>query len=230
MTREVKIAIGVLVCIVGLIAYMEMGKKNEVPPVVEPIPEVAVVPQPVPPQPIAPPVAPPVIEPVKPVVIEPAPIAVEVVPPKEEVKVAPPKPVVKPKPKSDVVTPNAKIASRYVVQKGDTLRSICEKELGSVKFQSALMDSNPELQAHRLYPGIELVLPNRASLVAVAERENNLNIQGKDVYVVKKGDSLFGISKKMLGSGNRVNEIIELNPQIDPRKLHVGARLKMPKS
>lgn len=229
MTKEVKIAIAVLVCIVGLIAFVEFSKKSELPPV-EPIPEVAVVPQPQPvvEQPIA--VAPPVIEPVKPVVVEAAPLPVEIVAPKEEVKVDPPKPVVKPKPKSDVVAPNAKIASRYVVQKGDTLRSICEKELGSVKFQSALMDSNPELQAHRLYPGIELVLPSKATLVTVAERENSLNNQSKDVYIVKKGDSLFGISKKVLGSGNRVNEIIKLNPNVDPSKLHVGTRLKMPKA
>jgi LysM repeat protein len=226
MSREVKVAIGVLVCIIGLIVYVELNKKDDVVAFVEPIPEVTLIEEPVVTKPV------PVKEPAQPLpppVVEPKPVEA---PPKPEVKPVPPKPVTKvepPKPASDKIAPKASIPSRYTVQKGDTVSIICERELGSIKFQSALMESNPELQPHRLYPGIVLELPSKASLQTIADEVNSERQDLKDAYIVQKGDSLYGIATKQLGSPQRVSEIIKLNPDVDPRKLLVGTRLKLPK-
>lgn len=49
------------------------------------------------------------------------------------------------------------------------------------------------------------------------------------VYVVAKGDTLWSIAKKQLGSGTRYTEILALNPQITKEQsLSVGTRLTIP--
>jgi lipid-binding SYLF domain-containing protein len=49
-------------------------------------------------------------------------------------------------------------------------------------------------------------------------------------YIVKHGDSLWQISAKLLGDGNRYREIIELNKEAiqDEKSISVGMHLKMP--
>lgn len=49
-------------------------------------------------------------------------------------------------------------------------------------------------------------------------------------YIVKDGDTLVGISRKMLNSGKRYNEIIEANKGTlsDPEALTVGMKLRIP--
>ncbi len=47
-------------------------------------------------------------------------------------------------------------------------------------------------------------------------------------YLVKKGDTLWDLADKKLGDGSRWREIAKLNGVADPRKLQIGAKLKMP--
>jgi len=47
-------------------------------------------------------------------------------------------------------------------------------------------------------------------------------------YKIRKGDTLSSISKDCLGSENRWQEIAELNPGINPKKLKIGTELKIP--
>lgn len=47
-------------------------------------------------------------------------------------------------------------------------------------------------------------------------------------YLVKKGDTLWDLADKKLGDGSRWREIANLNGVADPRKLQIGAKLKMP--
>jgi nucleoid-associated protein YgaU len=49
-----------------------------------------------------------------------------------------------------------------------------------------------------------------------------------DVYVVQEGDTLTDISMRELGTWKRYEEIVELNPGLDPRRLRVGTRLVLP--
>jgi LysM repeat protein len=45
-------------------------------------------------------------------------------------------------------------------------------------------------------------------------------------YVVKKGDTLFGIAKK---NGITLKALMDANPEVtDPKKLRVGQKLKIP--
>jgi LysM repeat protein len=44
------------------------------------------------------------------------------------------------------------------------------------------------------------------------------------VYVVKAGDTLTGIADK---TGSTLDEILELNPDVDPQALQTGERLKL---
>ena len=48
------------------------------------------------------------------------------------------------------------------------------------------------------------------------------------LYTVKKGDSLWGIAKKLLGAGNRYKEIMTLNG-LKSTVIHTGKQLKIPK-
>lgn len=51
---------------------------------------------------------------------------------------------------------------------------------------------------------------------------------GAAVYIVASGDSLERIARKMLGKGSRWPELQALNGGVDPLKLHVGMKLKLP--
>jgi nucleoid-associated protein YgaU len=53
--------------------------------------------------------------------------------------------------------------------------------------------------------------------------------QAESVYVVVKGDTLWGIAQKQLGKGSRYEEILALNPQIQKNQpLTIGMTLKLP--
>jgi LysM repeat protein len=49
-------------------------------------------------------------------------------------------------------------------------------------------------------------------------------------HVVKEGDTLWALASRHLGSGYRWPEIQQLNGGIDPRKLRIGMKLKIPNS
>ena len=51
---------------------------------------------------------------------------------------------------------------------------------------------------------------------------------GERVYVVRPGDSLQAIASRTLGDANRWGRIAELNPGVDPLRLQVGDRLRLP--
>jgi len=47
-------------------------------------------------------------------------------------------------------------------------------------------------------------------------------------HVIQKGDTLWAISTRYLGSGRRWKEILAVNPGLNPRKLTIGKELKIP--
>lgn len=52
-----------------------------------------------------------------------------------------------------------------------------------------------------------------------------------DLYVVRKGDTLFGIARQVYGDGNSWHRIQQANPIVlkDPDILHAGLVLRIPK-
>jgi len=47
-------------------------------------------------------------------------------------------------------------------------------------------------------------------------------------YTVQKGDTLWSISVRMLGNGQRWREIVDLNPGLEPTKLRIGQVILIP--
>ena len=152
-------------------------------------------------------------------------------------KVAPPAPkpnklgveLVNSKPTEVVV--NKSIPRTYVVKKGDILSKVAENVLGSIHFVPNILESNPELISDLLLVGVELAMPARSDLLIKAKGLNSqatrFNVSGG--YEIKKGDNLYSISKNELGSSKRVAEIMDLNPGLNPQKLRVGDKIKLPK-
>lgn len=101
----------------------------------------------------------------------------------------------------------------YVVQKGDSLWSISSKLGVSV---SDIKKSN-NLSSNNLSIGQVLIIPSKKS----DDEESNAE---ENVYVVKKGDSLWLIAKNYNTS---VDEIKKLN-NLSSNTLSIGQRLKIP--
>ena len=98
----------------------------------------------------------------------------------------------------------------YVVKKGDTLYSISKKLNISINTLKALN----KLNTNEIYVGQQLILCN------------DKNTEEYDVYTVKKGDSLWSISKKYDIS---VKELIELN-NLNNLTLQINQKLEVPKT
>ena len=64
----------------------------------------------------------------------------------------------------------------------------------------------------------------------VAEVEDNVAGSEGSYHTVEKGDTLWAISKKALGDGNRYNEIFEANKPMltHPDKIYPGQVLRIP--
>ena len=51
---------------------------------------------------------------------------------------------------------------------------------------------------------------------------------GRRTYVIQRSDTLWGISKRFLGAGNRWREILGVNPGLQPRRLRIGQEIVIP--
>ena len=97
----------------------------------------------------------------------------------------------------------------YIVQKGDTLYSISRKFNISVDTLKRLN----KLNSNDIFVGQQLIL---------VEPENPVE---HDIYIVKKGDSLWSISQKY---NINVNDLIKLN-NLDNLTLQINQQIKVPK-
>lgn len=134
----------------------------------------------------------------------------------------------------------------YTVRAGDSLWAIAERELGSGARYREIMTEN-KMTSTVLHVGDRLKIPGKGT-EHPAEKTNSptesqtsaqpatqtepanepdpdLNENGE--YVVKKGDTLWGIAKKYLGNGMRWHEIQKLNGLVSTI-IYAGERLKLP--
>ena len=105
----------------------------------------------------------------------------------------------------------------YIVQKGDTLYSIAKKNDISI---SDLKKYN-DLTNDNLSIGQELNIPKGISIITPSEDEV---INEGSVYEVKKGDTLYSISKKFNTSIDKIKELNSLVGDI----LTIGTNLLIP--
>lgn len=105
------------------------------------------------------------------------------------------------------------------VKKGDTLWDIAAKYLGSGSRYREIMSLN-SLTSATIHPGLVLSIPGTNAKANEASKKTK-------AYTVKKGDTLWDIAAKYLGSGSRYREIMSLS-KITSTTIHVGQILTLP--
>lgn len=117
--------------------------------------------------------------------------------------------------------------STYVVQSGDSLSTIAQRELGAGHRWSELADLNPHVADHPdlIHAGTVLILPTPATVGL--ERS----------YTVKAGDTLSKIAQRELGDADRYPEIFHASKDTlqpgqvrltDPDRIDIGQTLTIP--
>jgi len=148
----------------------------------------------------------------------------------------PPGPVLRPEGvEGDVVTGPLRMRRRtepkntYVIVSGDTLYDIAMQKYGDPKFVQTIQEANPGLDPARLRVGDRIVLPEpKKEKPAPAEQK-----QRPKVYVVRKGDTLIGIARKMYHETAMYPKIYEANKDVLSSlnaRLYVGMRLRLPEA
>jgi nucleoid-associated protein YgaU len=165
-------------------------------------------------------------------------------------------PVAPPETRPIVTTPPAPTPapaasrSEYVVQRGDSLARIARTQLGAESRWPEIAALNPRLDPKSLSVGQTILLPDGATKPAV--RPATLNTQrdaepkaaprkaaaavakksgpSSRSCTVQKGDTLRSIARRELGDEKRWKEIAGVNPGVDPARLAIGQRLKLPAS
>lgn len=127
-------------------------------------------------------------------------------------------------------TPAAKVT--YKVKAGDTFESIARTQLGDVRMVREIQRLNPSVKPEKMQVGATLELPPARAADAVAPRKPAdvvvASADGARLYAIRKGDTFERVARLELGSTKRVNEIKQLNPTVDPTKLQLGQKIKLP--
>src|SRR5262249_38077186 len=125
----------------------------------------------------------------------------------------------------------------YLVRSGDTLSEIAERELGSAKRWQEIVAANPGLDPNRLPAGESIQLPGAAAArpqasskdaVTPAAGASTGSRKGAGTWKAGRGENLWKIAGRALGSGARGREIAALTPKVDPEKLVQGQVLALP--
>jgi LysM repeat protein len=132
----------------------------------------------------------------------------------------------------------------HKIERGDSFESIARKLLGSAALQGEIARLNPRVEPRRLRIGQEILLPTKQEAQrllageaaptkaepAGAPAPKAAEAKGSaSTHTVAKGDTFEGIARRLLGSGKRVDELRELNPDVDPTRLKVGQKIQLPK-
>ncbi|HYE04818.1 MAG TPA: LysM peptidoglycan-binding domain-containing protein [Planctomycetota bacterium] len=120
---------------------------------------------------------------------------------------------------------------RHVVGEGETLGSISQKYYSTSKRWQDIERANPGIDPERLYVGQKIIIPDVKADAAVPAKPAAEPASG-DVseYAVKAEDTLTSIADRFYKDGGRANvdRILKANPGVDPNRLRVGQKLKIP--
>ena len=134
-------------------------------------------------------------------------------------------------------------AGSHRIAEGETFISIARSVYGDVRYADEIRKANPTIDPRRLRPGMVIHLPEKgasaSSDAATANARTNRSSAKPAValspkeYAVQADDSLYKISMKLYGKGDKVDAIYELNKEkigSDPARLKVGMVLKLPEA
>ena len=119
--------------------------------------------------------------------------------------------------------------TKYVVESGDQLDKISKKFYGTYQRYKEILGANPGLDPRSLRPGMVIKIPQAPeglpvnSLAYVKEPREKSN-----EYLIQSGDTLGEIAQRKLGSTKWVPQILELNSGLNPSRLKVGQKIKLP--
>lgn len=135
--------------------------------------------------------------------------------------------------KSPSTTATSSATSQYTVRKGDSLSSIARKHKVSL---NSLLTANSGINPNRLQIGQKVSLPSSATSTTASSKSKqpvaatNTPTKATDrkslsgSYVVKKGDTLYGIARK---HGTSISALQASNGSLDARSLQVGQRINL---
>jgi len=150
--------------------------------------------------------------------------------------------------------PAVAAASEYVVQRGDALARIAKTQLGAESRWHEIAALNPGIDPKSLSVGQKLRMPTGAAMTVAnptstkstpkvapkvstksvasnaAPKKTEKASSGARTCTVQRGDTLRSIARRELGDEKRWKEIANLNPSVDPSKLAIGMRVKLPKA
>jgi len=143
-----------------------------------------------------------------------------------------------------IAKPAPAVGPEYVVQRGDSLARIAKNRLGLESRWEEIAALNPDVDPKALRVGQKLMMPQGASKpvaksapVAAPKSPSSPTVAKKSTKpaaasgracIVQKGDTLRSIARRELGDERRWKEIASANPGLDPAKLAIGQRLKLP--
>lgn len=130
------------------------------------------------------------------------------------------------------------------IKEGETLSELAAEHLGSAGKWQLIMDVNTDVlkKPEHLRAGMKLRIPAEP-VVEVVEEANNALAESdqsqperearptdRNTYTVKEGDSLYRIAQKLLGDGDRYDEIYKANTDklSSASDIQVGMTLKLP--
>jgi nucleoid-associated protein YgaU len=134
-----------------------------------------------------------------------------------------------PTPETPPEDPNAGLAVvppkfyEYRAVQGDTFGTIAAKFLGESTKWTVIAQANPLLDPNRLRAGTIVRVPVDPKNIQGVE-----NPQGYELYTIQANDTLSEIAKKVYGKTSLWGVIAAANPDVDPKRLKVGATLKIP--
>lgn len=147
----------------------------------------------------------------------------------EEDEKAAPKP---PDGESDATTWLGGIPKRYTIAKDDKVWVLVFKRWGlKESFIQEIEAANPKIDFKRLRPGAEIVIPDPSRFVrSSSDAPPPLPAKAGSTrrYEVQGGDTLESIAYRHLGSKNRWQDIMDLNPGLEPKRLFEGQEIYLP--
>lgn len=120
--------------------------------------------------------------------------------------------------------PSCENGEYYMIRPGDSLYGIARKRGISL---DVLLRANPDVDSQRLMVGYIICIPVSSSPGRPDGDETPDAPLGTFTYMVKSGDTLFGIAERF---NTTVSNILVFNPISNPNEIYPGQELVIPQS